>query len=43
VVFRADIPHRRLRPTDQNHKPALGDGRRGEIFFRKVMLALPAE
>jgi hypothetical protein len=37
-VFRADIPHRRLRPTDQNQ--ALGDRCLGEIFFRKVMLAL---
>src|SRR4051812_49252279 len=41
VVFRADIPHRRLRPTDQNQKQALGDRRLGEIFFGKVMLALP--
>jgi hypothetical protein len=36
---RADIPHGRLRPTDQNQ--ALGDRRLGEIFFRKLMLALP--
>src|SRR5690242_5349039 len=41
VVFCADIPHRRLRPTDQNQKQALGDCRLGEIFFRNVMLALP--
>src|SRR6266403_3444626 len=25
VVLRADIPHRRLRPTDQDQKQALGD------------------
>ena len=41
VVSRADIPHRRLRPTDQNQKQALGDRRLGEIFFGKLMLALP--
>ena len=41
MVFRADIPHRRLRPTDQNQKQTLGDRRLGEIFFRKLMLALP--
>ena len=41
VVFRADIPHRRLRPTDQNQKQALGHRRLGEIFFGKLMLALP--
>jgi hypothetical protein len=32
VVFGADIPHRRLRPTDQDQKQALGDGRLGQIF-----------
>ena len=42
VVLRADIPHRRLRPTDQDQKQALGDRRLGQIFFRKVVLALPA-
>ena len=36
VVSRADIPHRRLRPTDQNQKQALGDRRLGEIFFGKL-------
>src|ERR1700719_539604 len=40
VVFGADIPHRRLRPTDQDQKPALGDRRLGQIFFRKLVLAL---
>ena len=40
VVFRADIPHRRLRPTDQNQKQTLGHRRLGQIFFRKLMLAL---
>jgi hypothetical protein len=39
--FALTIPHRRLRPTDQNQKQALGDCRLGEIFFRNVMLALP--
>jgi hypothetical protein len=41
VVLRADIPHRRLRPTDQDQKQALGDPRLGQVFFRKLMLALP--
>src|ERR1700741_3308689 len=41
VVFRADIPHRRLRPTDQDQKQTLDGCRLGEIFLRKVMLALP--
>src|SRR6201987_50660 len=41
VVFRADIPHRRLRPTDQDQKQTLGGCRLGEIFLGKVMLALP--
>src|ERR1700730_8615489 len=41
VVLRADIPHRRLRPTDQDQKQALGDPCLGQIFFRKVVLALP--
>src|SRR6266404_2537970 len=40
VVFGADIPHRRLRPTDQDQKQALVDRRLGEIFFGKVVLAL---
>src|ERR1700730_6158124 len=40
VVFGADIPHRRLRPTDQDQKQALGDRRLGQIFFHKVVLAL---
>jgi len=35
VVLRADIPHRCLRPTDQDQKEALGDPRLGEIFFGK--------
>jgi len=40
VVPRADVPHRCLRPTDQDPKEALGDPRLGEIFFGKVVLAL---
>src|SRR5258705_13719267 len=40
VVSRADIPHRRLRPTDQNQKQTLGHRRLGQIFFRKLRLAL---
>ncbi len=42
VVIRADIPHRRLRATDQNHKQAVSDRRLGQIFFRNVVLALPS-
>jgi len=30
-----------LRPTDQDQKQALGDPRLGQVFFRKVVLALP--
>ena len=40
VAFRADIPHRRRRTTDQNHKQAVCDGRLGQVFFRNVVLAL---
>jgi hypothetical protein len=43
VVFGADIPHRRLRPTDQDQKQALGDRRLGQIFFGKSCLRCPAE
>src|SRR5256714_15432339 len=41
VVSSADIPHRRLLPTGQNQKQALGHRRLGEIFFYNLMLALP--
>src|SRR5215471_8038079 len=41
VVLCADIPHRRLRPSDQDQKQALRDLRLGQIFFGKVVLALP--
>jgi hypothetical protein len=41
VVLCADIPHRRLRPADQDQKQALGDFGPGQIFFREVVLALP--
>ena len=41
VVFRPDIPHRRLGPADQHQKQTLGDRCLGQIFFRKVVLALP--
>ena len=41
VVLCADIPHRRLRPTDQDQKQALGDLGPGQKFFRKLVLALP--
>ena len=40
VVLCADIPHRRLRPTDQDQKQALGDARFGQIFCGEVVLAL---
>ena len=42
VVMRADIPHRRLRATDQNHEQAVRDRRLGQVFFRNVVLALPS-
>ena len=43
VVLCADIPHRRLRPADQDQKQALGDLGPGQIFFRKrrACAALP--
>src|SRR5262252_4954323 len=41
VVLCADIPHRRLRPSDQDQKQALRDLRLGQIFFGKIVLALP--
>jgi len=37
----ADIPHRCLRPSDQDQKQALRDLRLGQIFFGKIVLALP--
>ena len=39
--FGADIPHRRLCPTDQDQKQALGNRRLGQILFGEVVLALP--
>jgi hypothetical protein len=36
-----DIPHWRLRPTDQDQKQALGDLRLGQVFLRKIVIALP--
>src|SRR5215831_3753632 len=41
VALCADIPHRCLRPSDQDQKQALPDLRLGQIFFGKVVLALP--
>jgi hypothetical protein len=41
VVLGADIPHRRLRPTDQDQKQALGDLRLGQVFFCKVNISGP--
>ena len=41
VVLCVDIPHRRLGSTNQDQKQALGDRRLGQIFFGKVVLALP--
>ena len=43
VVLRADIPHRRLRPTDQDQKQALGDLWSGpDILLRgRACAALP--
>ena len=41
VVFGADMPHRRLCSTDQDQKQALGEFRLRQVFFRKVVLALP--
>ena len=40
-MFRADIPHRRLRSADEDQKQALGDLGLDQIFFREVVLALP--
>ena len=41
VVLGADIPHRCLRPSDQDQKQAVRDLRLGQIFFGKIVLALP--
>jgi hypothetical protein len=41
VVVGADSPHRGLCPTDEYEKQALGDLGLGQIFFGKVVLALP--
>ena len=40
VVISADIPHRRLRPPDQDDKHALGDSGPGEIVLCDVVLAI---
>ena len=41
VVIGADIPHRCLRPANQDDKHALGDGGPGEIVLCDVVLAIP--
>lgn len=41
VIIRPDVPHRRLRPPDQDQKQALGNRCLGQIVTGQVMLAFP--
>src|SRR5215813_2138781 len=41
VVIGADIPHRRAGASDQDQKQAMRDVRLGQIFFGKLVFALP--